>query len=39
MQTMDQALADLVKANKITFELALERCHNAEDLAKLSGRA
>jgi twitching motility protein PilT len=39
MQTMDQALADLVKAGKITFELALERCHNAEDLAKLSGRA
>ncbi|MFY9586561.1 MAG: PilT/PilU family type 4a pilus ATPase [Actinomycetota bacterium] len=39
MQTMDQALADLVKANKITFELALERCHNAEDLAKLAGRA
>ena len=39
MQTMDQALADLVKANKITYELALERCHNAEDLAKLSGRA
>ncbi len=39
MQTMDQSLADLVKANKITFELALERCHNAEDMSKLAGRA
>ena len=38
MQTMDQSLADLVKSGKITYELALERCHNAEDLAKLSGR-
>jgi twitching motility protein PilT len=39
MQTMDQSIADLVKANKITFELALERCHNAEDMSKLAGRA
>ena len=39
MQTMDQSLADLVKTGKISFETALERCHNAEDLAKLSGRA
>jgi twitching motility protein PilT len=38
MQTMDQSLAELVRSNKITYELALERCHNAEDLAKLSGR-
>jgi twitching motility protein PilT len=39
MQTMDQSLADLVKAGKITFELALERCHNAEDLSRLAGRS
>ncbi len=39
MQTMDQSLAELVKAGNISFEVALERCHNAEDLAKLSGRA
>jgi twitching motility protein PilT len=39
MQTMDQALADLVKANKITFELGLERCHSAEEFARLSGRS
>ena len=39
MQTMDQSLAELVRKNKITYELALERCHNAEDLGKLLGRA
>ena len=39
MQTMDQSLADLVKAGKLSFETALERCHNAEDLANLAGRA
>ena len=39
MQTMDQSLAELVSRGKITYELALERCHNAEDLAKLLGRA
>ena len=38
MQTMDQSLAELVKAGKITFDIALERCHNTEDLAKLAGR-
>jgi twitching motility protein PilT len=39
MQTMDQALADLVKRQKISYELGLERCHNAEDFNKLCGRA
>jgi len=39
MQTMDQALGDLVKHGKITFELGLERCHSAEDFARLAGRA
>src|SRR6059036_473927 len=39
MVTMDQSLADLVRRGKITYELALERCHNAEDLGKLLGRA
>src|SRR5438552_2623952 len=38
MQTMDQSLAELVKRNKISYEFALERCHNTEDLAKLVGR-
>jgi len=39
MVTMDQSLAELVRRGKITYELALERCHNAEDLSKLLGRA
>ena len=38
MVTMDQSLADLVRARKITYELAAERCHNVEDLNKLLGR-
>ncbi|MBX7159976.1 MAG: type IV pilus twitching motility protein PilT [Acidimicrobiia bacterium] len=38
MQTMDQSLADLVKANKITYEMALDRCANESDLARLCGR-
>jgi twitching motility protein PilT len=38
MQTMDQSLAELVRTHQITYELALERCHNAEDFARLAGR-
>jgi len=38
MQTMDQALALLVREGKITFELGLERCHSAEEFARLAGR-
>ena len=38
MQTMDQSLAELVKANRITYDLALERCANESDLARLCGR-
>ncbi len=37
MQTMDYALADLVRAGKITRELALARAGNAEELARLLG--
>ena len=39
MRTMDQSLAELVQRGKITYEFALERCHNTEDLSKLLGRA
>jgi twitching motility protein PilT len=39
MQTMDQALGELVKMRRITYELGLERCHNPEDFTKLSGRS
>ncbi len=38
MQTMDQALADLVKAGRITLDMARERCANEEDLMRLLGR-
>jgi len=37
MQTMDQALANLVKMGKITQQLAYERCHDAEELNRLIG--
>jgi Tfp pilus assembly ATPase PilU len=38
MVTMDQSLATLVKTGNISFETALERCANPEDLRRLSGR-
>jgi twitching motility protein PilT len=38
MVTMDQSLATLVKTGHITFDTALERCSNVEDLRRLSGR-
>ncbi|HET7235942.1 MAG TPA: type IV pilus twitching motility protein PilT [Actinomycetota bacterium] len=39
MQTMDQSLADLVKAGRITQQVAYERCHDPEELARLSASA
>jgi len=38
MHTMDQHLADLVKRNQVSFEHALEKCHNVEDFHRLTGR-
>ena len=38
MQTMDQALAELVSKRKISYEIAQEKCSNAQDLARLCGR-
>jgi twitching motility protein PilT len=35
MRTMDSSLAQLVKAGKITQQLALERCHDPEELNRL----
>jgi len=35
MQTMDQSLADLVKAGKISHEMAAERCHDSTVLEQL----
>jgi twitching motility protein PilT len=37
MQTMDMSLAGLVKAGRVSMELALERCANQEDLKRLVG--
>jgi twitching motility protein PilT len=37
MQTMDAALADLVRMGKITRDLALQRAGNSEELARLLG--
>ena len=38
MRTMDQALANLVMSNSITFETAVERCHDPREVARLSGK-
>ncbi len=37
MQTMDLALANLVKQGRITQQIAYERCHDAEELNRLLG--
>ena len=38
MKSMDQSLAELVRAGKITFDVAMERAANADDLRRLLGR-
>ena len=38
MLTMDQSLADLVKRNVISYDVAVERATNVEDLQRLVGR-
>ncbi len=38
MQTMDQSLATLVKQGVVTYDMAVERCSNVEDLKRLLGR-
>jgi twitching motility protein PilT len=37
MQTMDASLAGLVREGKISRELALDRCHDPEELTRLLG--
>jgi twitching motility protein PilT len=39
MQTMDHHLAALVRSGMISYETAVERCHNAEELNRMLGRA
>ena len=38
MHTLDQHLAELVKAGRITYEMAFEKCHHVEDFNRLAGR-
>jgi len=38
MQTMDQALAAMVRGSRITYETAVERCHSVEELNRMLGR-
>ena len=38
MHSLDQHLAELVKAGRITYEVALEKCHHVEDFNRLTGR-
>jgi twitching motility protein PilT len=38
MHTLDQHLADLVKARRISYEQGLEKCHHVEDFNRLTGR-
>ena len=35
MVTMDMSLAQLVRAHRISLEMALERCANEDDLRRL----
>ncbi len=39
MQTLDQHLAELVRAGRITYEGALDKAHHIEDFNRLTGRA
>jgi twitching motility protein PilT len=36
---MDQHLAQLVKAHRVTYENALEHCHHVEEFNRLTGKA
>ncbi len=38
MQTMDGSLAQLVREGRVTYEVALEKCHHVEDFTRLCGR-
>jgi twitching motility protein PilT len=38
MNTMDQSLADLVKAGRISYDQGVEKCHHVEDFNRLTGR-
>ncbi len=39
MITMDMSLANLYREGKITREIAMEKCHNAEDMQRMVGKS
>ncbi len=39
MVTMDQSLADLVRAGRVAYEVAVERANNVGEFKQLAGRA
>ncbi|WP_082098986.1 type IV pilus twitching motility protein PilT [Demequina iriomotensis] len=39
MQTMDQALADLVKRSMISYETGVELCHSVDEFSRLAGKS
>jgi twitching motility protein PilT len=39
MHTMDQHLTELVRAGRITYETAADRCHSIEELNRMLGRS
>ncbi len=38
MHTLDQNLAELVKAGRISYDTAFEKCHHVEDFTRMAGR-
>jgi len=38
MRTMDQSLANLVKSGHLSFELAVQQCHDPNEVARLAGK-
>ncbi len=38
MHTLDQHLAELVKTGRVSYEVALDKCHHVEDFNRLTGR-
>ena len=39
MRTMDQSLAQLVQSGVLTWELGVQRCHDPQELARMTGRS
>jgi twitching motility protein PilT len=39
MSTMDSNLAALVRAGRVAYDVALEKCHHTDDFKRLCGRS